>query len=164
MNVTWVTSFPSGCEEGRVLVIDMGGTNLRVCDVNLSAGKRDFEQSQKKYKLPVDVKTGTGEQLWDFIADRLNTFIKDQHIETREGEKMPLAFTFSFPVHQENINSGILQRWTKNFNLAGVEGHDVVPQLEAALERKVRFIKPSSRSLHGDTTAHSATSKFRSEL
>jgi hexokinase len=141
MNVTWITSFPNGCEEGRVLTIDMGGTNLRVCDVYLPAGRRDSEKTQRKYRLPEAVKTGRGEQLWDWIADRLKSFMEDQHIEASEEDKFSLAFTFSFPVYQRNIRSGVLQRWTKNFNVAGVEGHDVVPQLEAAFWRKVSIIK-----------------------
>lgn len=141
MNVTWITSFPSGCETGRVLTIDMGGTNLRVCDVHLPAGRRDFEQTQKKYKLPEAVKTGRAEQLWDWIADRLKSFMEERRIEATEADRFSLAFTFSFPVHQRNIRSGVLQRWTKNFNVAGVEDHDVVPQLEAAFGRKVSIIK-----------------------
>jgi hexokinase len=140
MNVTWITSFPTGCEEGRVLTIDMGGTNLRVCDVNLAAGRRDFEQNQKKYRLPEAIKTGRAEQLWDWIADRLKEFMEDRRIEASEADIVSLAFTFSFPVYQKNIRSGVLQRWTKNFNVAGVEGHDVVPQLEAAFWRKVSII------------------------
>ena len=164
MNLTWISNFPSGCEEGRVLTIDMGGTHLRVCDVYLPRRRGDFEQSQKKYRLPPNVKEGNGEALWDFIADCLNTFIEERHIETPEREQLPLAFTFSFPVHQENISSGILQRWTKNFNLTGVEGHDVVPQLAAALEKKVNIKESWSISLPGDTLAHFVTRKFRSRL
>ncbi|OOQ90278.1 Hexokinase [Penicillium brasilianum] len=136
MNVTWITAFPNGSEEGRVLTIDMGGTNLRVCDVYLPAGRRDFEQTHQKYKLPEEIKTGTGEQLWGWIADCLKSFMEDKRIEAPEGEKFSLAFTFSFPVYQCQIKHGVLQRWTKNFNVTGVEGHDVVPQLEAAIERK----------------------------
>ncbi len=164
MNVTWISNFPSGCEEGRVLTIDLGGTNLRVCDVYLPHHRRDFEQSQRKYRLPANVKEGNGESLWGFIADRLNTFIDEKHIEVPEGEQLPLAFTFSFPVYQENIRSGILERWTKNFNLTGVEGHDVVPQLAAALEKKVIIKESLFISLTGDTLAHFVSRKFRSRL
>lgn len=123
------------------MTIDMGGTNLRVCDVNLPAGRRDFEQTQKKYRLPEAIKTGRAEQLWDWIADRLKEFMEDRRIEASESDRFSLAFTFSFPVYQKNIRSGVLQRWTKNLNVAGVEGHDVVPQLEAAFWRKVSTIK-----------------------
>ncbi|KAJ5669348.1 Hexokinase [Penicillium macrosclerotiorum] len=140
MNVTWVMRWPNGHEEGRVLTIDMGGTNLRICDVSLSTGRRDFEQIQRKYKLPKEVKTGTGEQLWDFIADQLQSFLHEHHSGGQGADDLPLAFTFSFPVDQKNIRSGVLQRWTKNFDVSGVEGHDVVPQLEAAFRRKVSII------------------------
>lgn len=137
MNVTWVSSFPSGHESGRFITLDMGGTNLRVCDVSLSERKRDFEQSQRKFKLPKEVKSGTAEQLWDFVADRLKDFLDQSPGGAPDNINVPLAFTFSFPVDQKNIRSGILQRWTKKFNVSGVEGEDVVPQLEAALARKV---------------------------
>jgi hexokinase len=121
MNVTWITSFPNGCEEGRVLTIDMGGTKLRVCDVNLPADRRDFEQTQK-YRLPEAIKTSRGEQLWNWIADRLKEFMENRRIDASEAETVSLAFTCSFPVYQKNIRSGVLQRWTKNFNVAGAEG------------------------------------------
>ncbi|KAJ5953674.1 Hexokinase [Penicillium verhagenii] len=134
MNITWVMGFPSGHEKGRILTLDLGGTNLRVCRVCLGNRRRDFEQIQRKFKLPDGIKSGTGEELWDFIAGRLELFLQEYPADT-EGT-MPLSFTFSFPVEQRSIRSGILQRWTKNFNVSGVEGQDVVPQLEAALKRK----------------------------
>lgn len=137
MNPTWVMGFPSGHETGRILTLDLGGTNLRVCRICLSSRKRDFEQIQQKFKLPEEVKAGTGEQLWDFIADRLDLFLKEHHDASDNEGFMPLSFTFSFPIEQKSIRSGILQRWTKNFKVSGVEGHDVIPQLEAAFQRKV---------------------------
>jgi hexokinase len=115
----------------------MGGTNLRVCDVTLSEQKGDFEQTQRKFKLPQEVKSGTGEELWDFVADRLKDFLEENPTGAQDNTSVPLALTFSFPVDQKNIRSGILQRWTKKFEVSGVEGEDIVPQLEAALARKV---------------------------
>jgi hexokinase len=137
MNVTWVMGFPTGYEKGRIMTIDMGGTNLRICDVHLSATKRDSDQIQKKYQLPEEIKTGTANELWDWVADRVQDFL-NEHESGQKGEKVPLAFTFSFPVDQKSISSGILQHWTKNFNVSGAVGEDVVAQLEAAFKRKVR--------------------------
>jgi hexokinase len=54
-------------------------------------------------------------------------------------DKIPLGFTFSYPATQNYIDAGILQRWTKGFDIAGVEGHNVVPMFEAALARRVRL-------------------------
>ncbi|KAJ6109063.1 Hexokinase [Penicillium sp. IBT 16267x] len=156
---TWVMGFPSGHETGRILTLDMGGTNLRICRVCLSSRKRDFEQIQRKFELPEEVKTGTGEQLWDFIADCLELFLNEHHIASDGEGFMPLSFTFSFPVEQNSIRSGILQRWTKDFNVSGVEGQDVVSQLEAAFQGRkipVRIV-----ALLNDTTGTLIASHYR---
>ncbi|KAJ6023508.1 uncharacterized protein N7446_013873 [Penicillium canescens] len=136
MNVTWVSKLPNGHEKGHILTVDMGETNVRVCEVSLGVGKREFEQIQRKYKLPDDAETCTKETLWDFIAEKLASFLEDPHAGRMSSKPLPMACTFSFPVDQRSIRSGILQRWTKNFNVPGVEANDVVPQLEAALKRK----------------------------
>lgn len=137
MNVTWVKGYPSGHEKGNFLALDMGGTNLRVCEVDLSGGQGEFEITQKEYRIPDELKTGTADQLWDFIAEEVRSFVHQRLNAGQTSSKIPLAFTFSYPVHQPCIDRGVLQRWTKDFDVAGVEGSDVVIQLEAALERKV---------------------------
>ncbi|KAJ5757364.1 uncharacterized protein N7511_006058 [Penicillium nucicola] len=159
MDVTWVTKLPTGRERGQILTVDMGGTNLRVCEVCLGAGKGDFEQIQRKYKLPDEVKTCTSEVLWDFIAEKLASFLEDHHAGRISKEPLPMSFTFSFPVDQRSIRSGILQRWTKNFNVPGVEGNDVVPQLEAALKKQNVPLKVVA--LINDTTGTLVASHYR---
>lgn len=139
MDVTWVMGLPNGREQGRILAIDMGGTNIRVCDVHLGSTKRDFKQTQKKYTLPVEIKIATAEQLWDWIAERVQLFLNDHDSGGQRGDKIPLAVTLSYPMYQKTIRSGVLQHWTKDFSVAGVEGQDVAVQVEAALDRKVCF-------------------------
>ncbi|KGO74277.1 Hexokinase, N-terminal [Penicillium italicum] len=150
-----------GQEKGRILTVDLGGTNIRVCDVCLSAGKRDFEQRQRKYKLPEEVKTSTKEALWGFIADRIKSFLDENRTDTSASASnpLPMAFTFSFPVEQKSIRSGILQRWTKNFNVSGVVGHDVVPQLEEALAE--RNVQVKLVALVNDTAGTLIASRYR---
>ncbi|KAJ5519263.1 Hexokinase N-terminal [Penicillium expansum] len=161
MNVTWIMRYPTGQEKGRILTVDLGGTNIRVCDVCLSAGKRDFEQRQRKYKLPEEVKTTTKDALWGFIADRIKSFLSESHNDTSASDSnpIPLAFTFSFPVEQKSIRSGILQRWTKNFNVSGVVGHDVVPQLEEELAK--RNVPVKLVALINDTAGTLVASRYR---
>jgi hexokinase len=145
MNPTWVMGFPTGNEQGKYLAIDMGGTNLRVCQVVLTDGRGQYEITQDKYRMPDGLKAGTAEELWGFIADCTEKFIQDNRLaDESSGEKLPLSFTFSFPVTQPSIQSGILQRWTKDFDVDGVEGQDVVPQLEAALAKRVCWCLDSS--------------------
>src|SRR5277367_2117927 len=75
---------------------------------------------------PSALRTGTGEELFDYIADCLSKFLKDNE-DLRHGKEYHLGFTFSYPCEQKAINHGVLQRWTKGFDISGVEGHDVVP-------------------------------------
>ena len=81
------------------------------------------------------MRTGTGEELFDYIAECLSKFLKDNQDLTHEKE-YHLGFTFSYPCDQRAINHGILQRWTKGFDIKGVEGHKVVPMFETALKKK----------------------------
>lgn len=130
-------SQPTGYETGSYLALDMGGTNLRVCQVTLTEQKSEFDIIQSKYRMPEELKTGDAEELWEYIADCLLQFIETHHGDVAKLDKLPLGFTFSYPATQNYIDEGILQRWTKGFDIAGVEGHNVVPMFEAALARRV---------------------------
>lgn len=51
--------------------------------------------------------------------------------------RLPLGFTFSYPVEQQYVDRGTLVTWTKGFEIAGVEGQDVVLQLDEAISKRV---------------------------
>ena len=136
MNVTWVFGFPTGDEQGNFLALDMGGTNLRVCEIQLTEERGEFDITQSKYRIPEELKTGTAEELWEYIADCLQQFIEYHH-EDEELANLPLGFTFSYPATQDYIDHGVLQRWTKGFDIEGVEGKDVVPPFEEVLRKRV---------------------------
>ncbi|EPQ62358.1 Bgt-5124 [Blumeria graminis f. sp. tritici] len=148
MNPTWCMSFPTGDEQGTFLALDMGGTNLRVCEIILTEEKSEFDIIQSKYKMPEELKSGTAEELWEYIADCLLQFIEAHR--GNDTSELPLGFTFSYPATQNYINHGILQRWTKGFDIDHVEGHDVVPMIEAALEK--RHVPIKLTALINDTT------------
>lgn len=138
MNPTWVIGYPTGDECGTYLALDVGGTNLRVCEVELPEEKGQFEIYQSKYRLPDEIKVGDGDQLWDYMAECVKQFLVANHggEDLSTLPEMPLGFTFSYPCQQNAIDHGILQRWTKGFDIDNVEGRDVVPLFEAALQRK----------------------------
>lgn len=138
MNPTWVMSFPDGYETGTFLALDMGGTNLRVCEITLTDQKSEFDIIQSKYRMPEELKTtDNNEELWDYIADCLYQFVETHHGDCTKIDALPLGFTFSYPATQNYIDEGILQRWTKGFDIAGVEDKNVVPMFEAALKKRV---------------------------
>jgi hexokinase len=154
---TWCMAFPDGNETGKYLALDMGGTNLRVCEVTLTEEKGEFEIIQSKYRMPEELKTGTADELWGYVADCLQQFI-DYHHENEELDHLPLGFTFSYPVTQDAIDHGTLQRWTKGFDIQGVEGEDVVPQFQKALEERNLPIKLVA--LVNDTTGTMIASAY----
>nr|GMD29026.1 hexokinase-2, chloroplastic [Ipomoea batatas] len=138
MILSYVDTLPTGNEKGLFYALDLGGTNFRVLRVQLG-GKEDrvvateFEQ----VSIPQELMFGTSEELFDFIASALAKFAQ------KEGEKFHLppgrtreiGFTFSFPVKQTSIKSGILIKWTKGFAVSGTAGKDVVACLNEAMKR-----------------------------
>ena len=152
MNPTWVMGFPDGNETGTFLALDMGGTNLRVCEIILLEEKGEFDIVQSKYKMPEELKVGEGDDLWEYIADCIQQFLEYHHDieDLAKVDTIPIGFTFSFPATQDYIDHGVLQRWTKGFDIAGVEGQDVAPLFEAALNKRKLPVKLGA--LINDTT------------
>ncbi|KAL2841213.1 hexokinase-domain-containing protein [Aspergillus pseudodeflectus] len=157
MNVTWVLGFPDGNEQGTFLALDMGGTNLRVCEITLTEEKGGFDIIQSKYRMPEELKTGTAEELWEYIVDCVEQFIQYHH-ENENLSNLPLGFTFSYPATQDYIDHGVLQRWTKGFDIDGVEGKDVVPPLQEVFKERGLPIKIAA--LINDTTGTMIASSY----
>ena len=125
---------PSGREKGEFLAIDLGGTHFRVLSLRLKSGRKTEAPVSKKFILKKEHVKGTGNRLFDFIAECIKTFMAEQKLAA--GKKYNVGFTFSFPTKKKNIASGTLIRWTKGFEAKGVEGKDVVRLLNGALARK----------------------------
>lgn len=127
-------SKPTGKEYGKFLALDLGGTNLRLLAVELDGSGAANISAVSKFTVPSEKMTGTGDELFDFIAECISSFLYENGIN--KEKKYDLAFTFSFPVEQTNIAAGKLILWTKGFTATGVEGKDVIVLLNEALKRK----------------------------
>lgn len=136
---TYVHTLPSGNEKGLFYALDLGGTNFRVLRVQLG-GKDDrvIDVEFDQVAIPHDLMFATSEELFDFIALGLAKFVdkEDSRFHFPPGRKREIGFTFSFPVKQTSIDSGILIKWTKGFAVSGTVGRDVVACLNEALERQ----------------------------
>ncbi|KAI9670876.1 MAG: glucokinase [Caeruleum heppii] len=148
---TFVTSVPDGTEKGLFLAVDLGGTNFRVCSIQLH-GNATFTLTQSKIAVPHELMVAkTSKELFSFLAKQIETFLKTHHLErfeantrrrstvsTAEGYRdenvFRLGFTFSFPVQQVGINQGTLIRWTKGFNIADAVGKDVCVLLQTEID------------------------------
>lgn len=129
---TYVRELPNGSEHGKFLSLDLGGTNFRVIFMELTKAK-EFMMDSKIYAIPQNIMTGPGVQLFDHIAECLSNFVHDRELA---DEVLPLGFTFSFPLEQQGLAQASLVKWTKGFSCEGVEGTDVVAQLQEAIARR----------------------------
>lgn len=119
--------------QGSALGVDLGGTNLRVCLVDLH-GDASYHAVQTKTLIPPALMVShEATRLFDFIAEQVETLIKIHRpacLSGVETEVFSLGLTFSFPVYQNAIDSGILLRWTKGFDIPSVIGQDVCQLLQ----------------------------------
>lgn len=95
-------------------------------------GQIAAEPKVDEMKISDEKKTGTKQELFDFIAESMANFIKKHSIK----RQLPLGFTFSFPVAQTSLTSGTLKEWTKDFDASGAVGRDVVEMLQEAIGRR----------------------------
>nr|XP_010968049.1 PREDICTED: glucokinase [Camelus bactrianus] len=136
---TYVRSTPEGSEVGDFLSLDLGGTNFRVMLVKVGEGEEgqwSVKTKHQMYSIPEDAMTGTAEMLFDYISECISDFL-DKH--QMKHKKLPLGFTFSFPVRHEDIDKGILLNWTKGFKASGAEGNNIVGLLRDAIKRRGDF-------------------------
>ncbi|VDO85495.1 unnamed protein product [Heligmosomoides polygyrus] len=129
---TYVRAVPNGEEHGDFLALDLGGTNFRILLIRLNG--REAEMTGKVYSVPESIMHGTGESLFDHVAECLARFMEDQGIPFTR--KLPLGFTFSFPCEQAGLSSAKLIRWTKGFKVSKCEGKDIGRMLKEACGRR----------------------------
>nr|CAD7442098.1 unnamed protein product [Timema bartmani] len=132
MENTYIPELPDGTEEGLFLALDLGGTNFRVILLELYQGSVVREEV-KHYHIREEQRLGCGEKLFDFLADSVSDFVRGQKLT---GTRLPLGFTFSFPMIQKALNIGLLVTWTKSFNCPSVVGRDAVNMLQEAINRR----------------------------
>lgn len=130
---SFVTGIPNGKEQGLYLAADLGGTNFRVCLIQLN-GDHTYELKQLKYRIPLDLMAkSTAEALFGYLAKKVEAFLSEHHSD-HDGGPLKLGFTFSFPVDQTALLQGTLLRWTKGFDLPDVVDKDVVDLLQSQLD------------------------------
>uniref|UniRef100_A0A6G1SKM7 Phosphotransferase n=1 Tax=Aceria tosichella TaxID=561515 RepID=A0A6G1SKM7_9ACAR len=118
-------------EEGKFLALDLGGTNFRVILVELDGS--NFHMDNEIFSLSQELMHGPGNQLFDYIAECLHKFVLKRNLSSH---RLPLGFTFSFPIQQDGLAHARLVSWTKGFKCSGVEGKDVVALLKEAIDRR----------------------------
>lgn len=102
-------------------------------------GDTTFEVMQSKKAIPRELMvTQDAAELFYFITEQIEMFLKAHHPNCFNMSKDPqifsLGLTFSYPVYQNAVNSGILLRWTKGFDIPDVIGQDVCKLLQHEID------------------------------
>ncbi|XP_020706631.1 hexokinase-1-like [Athalia rosae] len=132
MENTYIPELPDGTESGLFLALDLGGTNFRVILLELDNGVV-IREDVKKYHISSELRVGCGIKLFDYLAECVSSFVISQGVQ---NEELPMGFTFSFPMIQHSLETGILVTWTKTFNCQNVVNQDAVKLLREALQRR----------------------------
>uniref|UniRef100_A0A674MK90 Hexokinase-2 n=1 Tax=Takifugu rubripes TaxID=31033 RepID=A0A674MK90_TAKRU len=131
---SFVYRTPDGTERGKYLALDLGGTNFRALLVNFKRGlQQNTRVNHKIYTIPLEIMQGTGEELFDHIAQCVSDFLDYMGMKNAH---LPAGFTFSFPCEQTALDTGTLVSWTKGYKATDCEGHDVVEMLKEAIKRR----------------------------
>ncbi|KAM4744834.1 LOW QUALITY PROTEIN: hexokinase HKDC1-like [Anableps anableps] len=131
---SFVYHTPDGTERGKYLALDLGGTNFRAMLVRFKRQKSRLYH--KIYTIPLEIMQGTGEELFDHLAQCVCDFLDYMGLKKA---RLPAGFTFSFPCQQSGIDTGTLVSWTKGFKATDCEGQDVVSMLREAIKRRNEF-------------------------
>lgn len=97
---SYVQVMPTEVElSGYYLSVDVGGTNARIMGGRLKgADSRDV--NHLKAVIPDTLKTGSGEQLFNWVAEMLWRYIDVNHCSPKVYH---MGFTFSFPLNQMGL-------------------------------------------------------------
>lgn len=156
---SWVTRRPTGQETGEYLGLELSGKRsrdhldnsafrgssplflplsgsyVRIYFVELQGQGRIKIKHQSKYHIHDDLKKGPVSKLIDFLAISVDTFLS--HL-ARSNPSTPLAlgFVISFPLQQTALNKASVIQWTKDFEITGADGKNIVDMLQTAFQRR----------------------------
>ncbi|XP_047317885.1 hexokinase-3-like [Impatiens glandulifera] len=142
MLLTFVDNLPNGNEKGIYYALHLGGTNFRALRVHLEGNRsQSIKHEVQRQPIPVDLMTSTTEDLFDYIASSLKEFVDKEESSSSSGvpvveRRKQLGLTFSFPVKQTSVSSGILIKWTKGFNIQDMVQRDVSEVLQVSMAKK----------------------------
>uniref|UniRef100_A0A6G3MEY4 Phosphotransferase n=1 Tax=Henneguya salminicola TaxID=69463 RepID=A0A6G3MEY4_HENSL len=128
---TYLSVVPNGTEVGKFISIDLGGSNFRFFAINIIDG--NLSSKALHYPVLEIAMTGDRDDLFDFMAKCIKESLIKLEINVKIIEF--LGFTFSFPVKQLALNSGIATYFTKGFCTKNVVGHDVVALMTSACKK-----------------------------
>ncbi|KAK5081606.1 glucokinase [Lithohypha guttulata] len=142
---TYITRVANGTERGFTLAVDLGGTNLKICSVDLH-GNSTYTTKQSECLIPKNLTVASkANDLFAFIAAEIKAFLEDHHANRlHSNQKLSLGFCFAFPLRQTSVNSGVLLHWVKGFDVPDAVNRDVCQLLQNELDNQKVPVKISA--------------------
>ncbi|GMG23276.1 unnamed protein product [Ambrosiozyma monospora] len=119
------TLITSRQETGRYLVIDLGGSTLKICIIELMSGSRyEIIEGPFKFEIPNDSKT-VDLAFFNMIAEKVSVVLNGSDWFT-EGAEVHTGVSWSFPFDQTEPNNGFIYVVSKGYVLTDeVKGCDL---------------------------------------
>ncbi|KAF2086656.1 actin-like ATPase domain-containing protein [Saccharata proteae CBS 121410] len=134
-------TLPTGHERGTYLALDVGGSTFRVALVELGGkelGERCMRIAKmRSYRIDNKIRALEGDDFFDWMADRIEDTLDDPDLRESIHGTLPMGLSWSFPVEQTSIRSGILLEMGKGFCATkGVHRKDLGELIMKACMRK----------------------------
>lgn len=123
---TFIATSDGVPREQSAIVIDAGGTNLRIGRILFDADGEIVIEHFDKYDMPGTRHRITKEQMFDEIASHVKPLLRGQD---------RIGFCFSFVFESLPDHDGIIEAMSKEVDVTGVGGAHACAELEAALLR-----------------------------
>lgn len=154
---SYIPALPDGTEVGKYVAIDLSGKNLRIMLLTLNGNEKDTTAVNNNYIVSNSLMKGTGDQLFTFIVNCLQKFLKEFGLEEAN---LPIGFVFSYPCELLSIRSARLLWWTKGFDIQDCLQQDVVQLLEEALELNMST-RAKIKAVMNDTVGQLAAASYK---
>ncbi|VEU23778.1 DEKNAAC104805 [Brettanomyces naardenensis] len=142
---------PSGKECGRSLIIDLGGSTLKVCIIDLLGESKYEILARKTWEIPNDKKV-ISLNFFKMMADRVEEVLKTGQYFAR-GERISTGISWSFPFEQKKPNDGYIYVVSKGYSLADdTKGHNLAELFSNAM-RNEKGIEVEVNSIINDAVS-----------
>lgn len=110
-------ALPTGEEKGTYLALDVGGSTFRVALIELR-GRSEGMRIIRVSSSPIDsaVKLLEGTAFFDWMAEKIDSMLAEVDEKYgRNSEPLPIGLSWSFPIDQTSIRSGLVIHMGKGF-------------------------------------------------
>ncbi|PYH43423.1 putative hexokinase [Aspergillus saccharolyticus JOP 1030-1] len=120
-------ALPSGAEKGTYLALDVGGSTLRVALVELRGHGEMRVLHMSSSSIDNDIKLLEGTLFFDWMATKIDSMLQEVSSNYgREDSPLSMGLSWSFPIEQTSINSGLVIHMGKGFHCSnGTVGQEL---------------------------------------